>query len=308
MKVSVIIPSLYSPFIETVLEHLARQSAWNDIGEILIVGKDLAGQELNDGKVRYIDTGVPVSASRARNIGIHQARYDLLYFLDSDCLPQPDCLEQHLLAHGAGHELVGGGVMARGENYWSLTYNLALFHEFISGRAPGCRDYLPALNLSVTREIAIIVGEFNPQLKRGQDIDWTVRARQAGFQPWCWPAATVQHQHSRSSFGAVWRDCANSGYFMRHIRLHNASALDSPWWLKMRWVIVLASPLVALLVTARIYTRHPGLLPRFGYLFPGVFMTKLAWCRGAGIGPIGLAQTDLVPPRKKELTVQLTRR
>ncbi|MBT4520491.1 MAG: glycosyltransferase family 2 protein, partial [Halieaceae bacterium] len=154
MQVSIIIPSLYSPIINTVLVQLERQSSRDQIGEVLVVGKASMGQKLNRGKVRYVDTNIPVSTSRARNIGIRQARCEILYFLDGDCLPQVDCLEQHLRAHSAGHVLVGGGVlMPIDENYWNLTYNLAIFHEFLSDQGTGARNYLPGLNLTVARSV-----------------------------------------------------------------------------------------------------------------------------------------------------------
>ncbi len=285
-KVSVIIPCLNSPLICRVLEHLDNQTASEVIDEILVVGRDSTGQVKTAAKVRYIDTGSPVGSSEARNIGINNSSNPLLLFLDSDCLPQADCLQKHIEAHEAGHCIVGGGILPSGDNYWSLTYNLALFHEFLSNLPAKRCDYLPTLNLSIQKEVFDQVGVFDENLTRGQDIEWTLRAKKAGRQPCFWPGAVVQHIHYRNSLSHVWDDCARSGYFMRRVRLQNKALLFAPWWLKHRLLILFFSPLIATVVTARIVLKSPSVFLRFWCVLPGLFLAKLAWCWGAAQRPL----------------------
>jgi GT2 family glycosyltransferase len=206
---------------------------------------------------------------------------DLLIFLDSDCLPQPHWLAQHLLTQAAGHPIVGGGVLPRGNNYWHLAYNLTLFHETLTTAAAGKRDFLPTLNLSVKREVIEAAGPLNESLPRGEDVEWTTRMRQAGYQPYFQPAAAVYHQHNRHTLTAVWADCANSGYHMRQVRLQYARSLSAPPILRYRLLVLLLSPFIAAWITARISTRQPKLFAPYIHLLPAIFITKIAWCWGA---------------------------
>lgn len=281
MKASIIIPSLNSPIIRRVLQHLKQQTAWEQVGEILVVGKDDRSLADEKSPIRFLDTVQPVNASSARNLGIQAAKYDLLVFLDSDCLPQPSWLAEHLHAQETGHAVVGGGVLASGSNYWGLSYNLSLFHEFLANDKVGPRDYLPTLNLSVHKGVIEVVGGLNENLARGQDIEWTVRMRCKGYQPFFWPPAAIQHAHTRTTFSQVWRDCARSGYYMRQIRLKNLETMQAPFWLRYRWMILVFSPLIAAGVTGRILMKRPFLFKKYWQTFPAIYLTKIAWCWGA---------------------------
>lgn len=281
MPVTIIIPSLNSPIIDQVITKLRQQSAWSEVSQVLIVGRDEPGLIPQDSTVKLIDTGQPVSAPTARNIGIREAKSDLLIFLDSDCLPQPDWLAQHLHAQAMGHKVVGGGVLPVGTNYWSLSYNLTIFHEFLTTLRPGQRQFLPTLNISVQRNVIDAVGLLDETLARGQDVDWTARMFQEGYPAFFWPDAAVLHQHNRINLQKVWRDCARSGFHMRQIRLQNAAALDAPFWLNYRLFVLLFSPLIATAVTARIIGRQPALFAQNWATWPAIYLTKIAWCWGA---------------------------
>ncbi|MBP7592750.1 MAG: glycosyltransferase [Chloroflexi bacterium] len=279
--VSIIIPSLNSPLIDQVVAALVGQAQAEVIREIVVVGKDEAGLLPVGGRVRLVDTGQPVPPGTARNLGIRAATADLLIFLDSDCLPQPGWLAAHLAAHRAGHAVVGGGVLPDGENYWALSYNLTMFHEYFSTAPADKRPLLPTLNLSVERQVIDAVGLLNEALPRSQDLDWTTRMNQAGFQPYFWPEAAIQHRHNRTTAGKVWQDCARSGHFARQARLAHRETLDTPLWLRWRWLVLLLSPLIAAAVTGKIVGTRPFILRRHAAAIPAIYLSKIAWCWGA---------------------------
>ncbi len=284
-QVAIIIPSLNSPIIDRVVAAIVAQDGFEDVAEVLVVGKDTAGRLPTLPRVRLIDTGEPVDASTARNLGITAVTGDLLIFLDSDCIPQPGWLRAHAAAHAAGHPVVGGGVLPAGSDYWHLTYNLTMFHDVFSDAPAGPRPFLPTLNLSVDRAVVDAVGGLDVALPYSHDLDWTTRMRTAGFTPWFCPQAAVEHIHGRHTLRQVWDDCAVNGQYARQVRVRHAAVLKTPFVFRYPWLTRLLSPLIALWVTLRIVAKRPSTMLRHVATWPAVYLTKLAWCWGAARGP-----------------------
>ena len=279
--VAIVIPSLNSPIIDQVLAAIESQAGIEYVQQIVVVGKDKAGLIPQKEPIQLIDTGQPIRASQARNKGIAATQAEIIIFLDSDCLPQPGWLIQHIAAHAAGHKVVGGGIIPAGHNYWHLVYNLTLFHEVLTIAPAGPRHYLPTLNLSVGRTVIEQVGGLDEAIDRVEDIDWTTRMRRAGIQPYFWPEAAVYHQHNRHNLQRVWQDCAHSGYHMRRLRLRHQDMLQAPalfHWPRLVWWL---SPLIAAWTTARILVRQSAAFWSYWYTVPAIYLTKIAWCWGA---------------------------
>lgn len=282
MRVSVIIPSLNSPLLDKVVAAVLSQAGAEELAEILVVGKDEPGLVPAGTIARLIDTGRPVNPAVARNRGIREASAPLLIFLDSDCIPQPGWLRAHQAAHAAGHPVAGGSLLAAGLNYWSLGYNLGMFQEYLPTRPAGPRAILPTLNLSVERQAIEAVGGLDETLPRSQDMEWTARMRQAGFQPYFWPDAAIDHRHNRDTLRAMWDDCARSGYYSRQVRLRHSELLGTPALLRHPAFLRLLSPAIAAAATARIAIQQPAVLRRHFGSLPAIYLTKLAWAWGAG--------------------------
>jgi GT2 family glycosyltransferase len=280
-SVAVIIPSLNSPMIDQVIAAVWQQQFAHCIDEIVVVGRDEDGLLPEDRRLHFIDTKVPLWASRARNQGILATTAKLLLFLDSDCLPLPGWLAGHLAAHSAGHQVVSGSVVPGGISYWHLTYNLTLFHEWFSTAAAGTRDFLATLNLSLDRSVITQVGMLDESINRVEDVDWTIRMRRCGIQPYFAPGAAVRHCHNRTTMRQVWRDCARSGYHMRRLRLRHADLLEAPALLHAPRLLWWFAPGIAAWATVRLVSKQPATFFRYWYTLPGLFLTKIAWCWGA---------------------------
>lgn len=278
---TIIIPSLNSPIIDQVTAIVADQEGYGRQDEILVVGKDDANLLRSVPEARLIDTERPVDASTARNMGIEAAKGELLIFLDSDCLPAVGWLQAHRAAHEAGHEVVGGGVLPEGDDYWHLTYNLTMFHEVLTTAPAGYRPLLPTLNLSVERQVIEAIGGLDVSLPYSHDLDWTTRMREGGYFPYFWPAAAVQHQHNRHNLAQVWRDCTINGRYARQVRVRHQAALQTPFFLRYRMLTLALAPAIAAAVTARIIKRRPEVMLAHAATWPAIYLTKIAWCWGA---------------------------
>lgn len=283
MRVSIVIPSLNSPIIDRVLHAVLQQDGIETVNEIIIVGKDDPAllTDCADPRIHFIDTGEPVIAAQARNIGIEHGTGDVIIFLDSDCLPSDGWLMGHIAAQLDGHSVVSGSVEMRGEGFWHLIYNISLFHRILQPQNVGQRDFLATLNLAVSRKVIDQVGGMDGSVNRVEDVDWTIRMRREGIQPYFWSSAPVYHLHNRTTLRRVWRDCALSGYHMRRLRLHHRDLLQAPLILRSPLLVLLLSPLIALWATLRIIWQTPFLIPKWLHTLPAIYLTKVAWCWGA---------------------------
>jgi len=279
MKISLIIPSLNDPTLAHTLKALSNQTYPPD--EIIVVGRDEKNALASFPQVRFIDTLQPASAARARNLGMQEARGDIFLFTDADCVPEPDWATNHLVRHAEGEQVVGGSVALKGSNYWAQSDNVALFHEFLPEHPQSLRFQLPTLNLSLRRTVYDAVGGLDESFPgaAGEDTDWTIRMRLAGYRLFFEPKAVIQHKPSRTTWPDIvhhWRRLGHNGVRVRWLYAAEYKtphlARRSFWWRTL-------SPLIAACITAGIYA-NPNLWP-YWKSFPVVYATKILYCLGA---------------------------
>lgn len=281
-RVSIIIPNLHSPIIDRVLAAVRSQEFDLSQVEILVVGLDGPGLVRTDELTRFISTDVPVPPAVARNIGARRAKGEILCFLDADCIPHQHWLRTLISRYNDPEVgIVGGGVSFPTSNYWNLADNIANFYPYLSTSPRGTRDQLPSLNLSLRREIWEAVGPFDERYPRpaGEDADWTIRAWLSGYTLHFEPQAVVVHYPARSSFRDLWNHAVTFGQYSTKVDERYQEILGMPFVFKYWLLLLLASPLMALWVTARIF-RHRHLW-RFLHTFPAIYVAKLGWCWGA---------------------------
>lgn len=284
-----IVPSLNGPVLARTLAAIAAQRRPPD--ETIVVGRDEAGTLAAFPMVRFVDTDRPQSAAAARNRGMQEAGGDLLVFTDADCLPEPDWLERLVARHAAGEDVVGGSVTLAGESYWAQSDNLSMFHDFVPDQPAGYRPFLPSLNLSVRRDVVERVGGMDESFPgaAGEDVDWTIRMRRAGYRLFFEPAARVRHAPPRVTWRDVARHWRASGRNMIRVRLDYAEEYGTPGWVRSPRLLRLASPLIAAGVTAGIYARPFAW--RYLSSLPVVYLTKLIYCWSAAEALDGAAAT-----------------
>jgi glycosyltransferase involved in cell wall biosynthesis len=280
--VSVIIPNLNSLVVDRTLVALRDQRFSLARVEILVVGLDEPGLVRTDRLVRMISTETPVPPAVARNVGVQEAKGDLLCFIDADCIPHQDWLEK-LLSHynNLNVTVVGGGVAFPTDGYWRLADNVATFYPYLHTSLPGTRDQLPSLNLSFRREVWDEVGIFDERYPypAGEDADWSTRARLAGHQLYFEPGATVTHCPARATLRDLWQHAVRFGQYSVKVDKRYQARLALPFVLRHWLLVLLATPIMAAFVTGRVlFNRY---LWRYAYTLPAVYIAKVGWCWGA---------------------------
>src|SRR5579863_4450965 len=96
-RVSVIIPFSKPDLAAVALERLTRQTYPSELIEILLVGPESSKLASRWPGVKGIDTKPIYYPGEARNIGSREATGDYLLFLDDDCEPALDWVEQNVL-------------------------------------------------------------------------------------------------------------------------------------------------------------------------------------------------------------------
>ncbi|MEQ9465472.1 MAG: glycosyltransferase [Haliea sp.] len=276
---SVVIPTLNDSTLPRTLQAVMEQTRAAD--EIIVVGRDENGVAGRFPRVRFVDTGKPVCAAVARNCGIAESRGQIIVFTDADCIPETDWLEQHERAHCQGARVAGGGVSVASENYWVLSDNVSMFHDFVRELPPGERSLLPTLNLSVQRSVVEEVGLMDESFPgaAAEDSDWTIRMRLAGYRLQFVPAAVVHHAPSRTRWKDVvghWRKSGFSGIRVRH---RYAQDYATPAFARSALMLRLLSPFIAARVTAGIYSDL--VFWPYWRCLPVIYLTKIIYCLGA---------------------------
>jgi glycosyltransferase involved in cell wall biosynthesis len=200
--VSVIVPVLDDPrHLLRCLEALERQSYPSEAYEVLVV--DNGSREPVEPLLRdYQQATGLVEARRgsyaARNRALEAAKGEILAFIDADCLPVPQWLEEGVaLLESERADLAGGAVeftysprAAAAELYDSVTS--MQIEENIRGR-----KVAKTANLFVRRRVVDDIGPFPDHLRSGGDVLWTRRATERGHTLLYAPRAVVQHPARR---------------------------------------------------------------------------------------------------------------
>jgi mycofactocin system glycosyltransferase len=136
----------------------------------------------------------------SRNTGAETARYDLLAFIDSDCVASTTWLSALVPAfQDTGIAAVGGTIRALDRTTMPGRYEDVCSSLFMGVRAQqvhleGPLSYLPTANLLVRREIWRQLGGFAP-LTWGEDVDFCRRLLAAQQQILYLPQGIVYHDY-----------------------------------------------------------------------------------------------------------------
>lgn len=175
---------------------------------------------------RLVEFGPSVSGKR--NVGARQAQYELLLFLDSDCVATPQLLSEH--ARHYADSKVGGvaGLLefvGKDTRFWKAVekspYVICFGFPAWLDEVP----WAPTANFSIRRQIFIALGGFDegfPDKPGGEDVDLGLRVTKQGWRIACTKEGLVYHSKStwapvKDMFRRLWHYGSADCYLMeRH--------------------------------------------------------------------------------------------
>ena len=221
MKYSIIVPVYNRPDeVDELLQSLCEQSL-KDF-EVVIVEdgsqkdcKEVVGRYTDRLDVKYFMK--PNSGpGQSRNYGAERAQGDYLLVLDSDVvLPTGylQAVDDELRRQPA--DAFGGPDTAHPsftDVQKAISYSMTSF--FTTGGIRGGKKkldkfYPRSFNMGIRRDVYLQLGGFS-KMRFGEDIDFSYRIVEAGYQPRLFPSAWVWHKR-RTDFRKFFRQVYNSG-------------------------------------------------------------------------------------------------
>lgn len=297
-SISVVIPTYRRE--EVLLQTLTALSQLeHPPGEILVmdqtpthppqVEQELKRQEA-EGHIRHIRLPAP-SIPVAMNLGVREAKGDLVLFLDDDIIPSPDLVANHCRAHAAHPEawaVVGQIIQptphrpTRPRRPTHLTQDLDV--NFASDQ-PRWLTNIMAGNCSVLRARFLELGGFDenfiPPVSFRFETEFAKRLIAAGGRIWFEPRASIQHLRvsrggtratgSHLSSPSPYHSVGAYYYFLRQgcgwdriwqiarrpfREVRTKYHLAHPWHIPVKFI----GEIRAIILALRLYRRGPRLL------------------------------------------------
>lgn len=249
-RISVIIPHFNDlEGLHLCLQRLAQQTLDRTQFEVIVADNNsaigIAAVRAVVGDLAIVVPAVEQGAAAARNAGVAAAQGEILAFIDSDCRPRVDWLEQGSQAIATA-EVVGGCmvVQTEGDRLRPVEAFEAVF-AFNNEAYVKQKGFSVTANLFVWRSIFEAVGGFRVGVS--EDKDWCLRAGALGYAIGYAERAVVEHpaRQNWAELAKKWQRLMREEY--RLIREHRLGQLK---WLLRSWA-VLVSPLAHLFVVLR---------------------------------------------------------
>jgi GT2 family glycosyltransferase len=194
--ISVVIISKDEPELDETLSAVAAQvDRLAEPGEVVVV--DASSGRLDEIRRRHQDTvrwmdfqqppGVRVSIPHQRNVGVREAKGDIIVFTDAACRPQPGWLERLVAPLQEEDESVTAGAHQGGSG--ESHYRISVDH---AGEATYLRE-APTLNFAFRRKVFDAAEGFDESFAYGSDTDFSWRLADLGYRIRYVPDAVVEH-------------------------------------------------------------------------------------------------------------------
>ncbi len=170
-----------------------------------------------------------LSAPAGLNLGIEEAKGDIIVRVDGHCVLEPDYVSQCVRClRETGADNVGGLMKAVGQNYVEQVIALAISSFFGSGGSKFHyaikEQYVDTVYLGAfRRSVFDKVGFFNEKLVRNQDYELNYRIRAAGGKIFLSPAIRSRY-YGRSTLRDLWHQYLQYGFWkLEMLQMHPQS-------------------------------------------------------------------------------------
>lgn len=148
------------------------------------------------------------------NFGLRKASADTIALTDGDCIANPNWVKEIrrcILERGA--DMVAGRSINIGLNAWEKLDRVELYNKGFDCTWPGC-------NLAFRREVFERIGGVDPWFITAEDIDFNIRATNAGFNIIHNPRAIIYNRTRGTVYGffnqAFWNGAGRKQLTMKH--------------------------------------------------------------------------------------------
>ena len=223
MKYSIIVPVFNRPDeVDELLESLCSQTL-KDF-EVVIVedGSQKPCKDVCDKYAGILDLHYynkeNSGPGQSRNYGVERAQGEYVIILDSDVVLPESYLEaiDSAISHQTSDIVAWGGPDASHPSFTpvqkAISYSMTSFFTtggIRGGKAKLDKFYPRSFNMGIRRDVYQELGGFS-KMRFGEDIDFSYRIVEAGYQPRLFPDAWVWHKR-RTDFRKFFRQVYNSG-------------------------------------------------------------------------------------------------
>jgi len=274
--ISVIVPCYNSKETIHLLLSALEQQDYEDFETIVV-------DSSSDGTDRVISESYPwvklihfenkTLPGRARNIGMSMARGDIYAFIDADCRPPSDWLQNIESLHRKYD--VFGGIVLNG-NPTKLIGWASFMSEFseIYSLRPRITTLLPTCNLSVKKKVVGSV-VFPEDMFPGEDRIFAVNLSKNCYT-FLHPQLKVYH-NNRASFSSFFRHQVRLGYSSAQVRQRaSASDLFGSQLIHKPWLLVFLPFYRCYVIGLRCLNRGGVDFFMYLFLFP-LFIVGMLW-------------------------------
>ncbi len=223
VRVSALIPAWNAEAsVGRVVEGILSQG--EAVREVLVAldgCTDRTGEAARKAGARVLDLGGRQGICAARNTLAREASEEVLWFVDSDSIPEAGCLERlirGLEEHPDAGLVHGTNVLPEGRrDLPNVAYAILGRHHFLRTTGPRYTSHVTTANCLVRREVLERAGAFQHFRCGGEvldfyeDLDLSLRAGRLGWKCWFEPAALTWHENPRRSVSAFLRHRVKCG-------------------------------------------------------------------------------------------------
>jgi GT2 family glycosyltransferase len=214
-RISVVIPTYKRPCaLQRCLEALCAQTYPADLFEVIVVndGGQPCPEELLSGiltrlRVRLVNQE-NTGPGGARNRGAGEAKYELLAFLDDDCIPAREWLEALNAAYISTPDKVFAGRTVNGCKDNPFASTSQMLNDYLQSNSltiEGNYTFATSSNLAIGKNFFFELGGFNKKFRiaAGEDRDLCTRLEKMGYRIVLLENIIISHFHDLNMWSFI---------------------------------------------------------------------------------------------------------